>query len=88
MMNRRNAIMAALIIGARCSIGQEFRPMTGDQPLAGVATADVTVMEFDVVAVKGVDMKAFRMHYRGRTAIVSMDEVMDALGATVDEPGK
>lgn len=81
-MNRRAAIMAALAIGARVSMGQVFQGITADK------TAEITVLDFTVKTDSNITtpVNAFKMHYKNRTATVSMDEVMDALGATVDPP--
>lgn len=76
-MKRRTAILAALCIAARETIGQTFGLTIPD------SAADTTVLEFIVI---GENIKAFKMHYKSRTATVSMDEVMDALGATTDKP--
>ena len=80
MMNRRAAIMAALCIGSRVSIGQDFQVTI---PFDGETTVLEFTIEDESTGLRKIN--AFKMHYKGRTATVSMDEVMDALGAVPDE---
>ena len=79
MMNRRTAISAALCIGARLATGQERFGIFNGSP----SLIEPTVLEFRI---EGENIKTFEMHYKGRTATVSMDEVMDSLGAVPDKP--
>ena len=73
ILNRRGAIMAGLLYCVRQISGQET-------PSSHVPAAQLkTVLTIDVQGEQAMD--AFRIRYRGREVVVSMDEVMDVLGA-------
>jgi hypothetical protein len=88
MMNRRQALIAAML-GSVCgvAVGDEYQPLS--RLVRGVVTRlahpQTKYVVLNIQVRDDAPVTALEINYNGRTAIVSMDEVMDALGAVKNE---
>lgn len=81
MMTRRTGIIAGLLFAtAKLMVGTQTKPSDG---VVGLTIEESpkekpTVLE---IRVEGGEADALAIHYKGRVARVSIEEVMEALGA-------
>lgn len=89
-MTRRQAIIAALMAAAAQQVGRSFQTLRSDEleligPHGNGEADNYTVLVLDV-EFKAKQTVAISIRYKGREAQLSMDEVMDALGAKAARP--